>query len=66
MAALGEVRFGRHDGSVDATPVFVVLAGRSFESTGDRALVDELWPHFERDLYWMDTDGDSRGDGFFA
>ena len=35
MAALGEVPFGRYYGSVDATPLFVMLAGAYFERTGD-------------------------------
>ena len=37
MAALGEVPFGRYYGSVDATPLFVMLAGAYFERTGDLA-----------------------------
>src|SRR5579862_2313089 len=37
MAALGEIPFGRYYGSVDATPLFVILAGAYFERTGDRA-----------------------------
>ena len=38
MAALGEVPFGRYYGSVDATPLFVMLAGAYYERTGDREL----------------------------
>ena len=36
MAALGEVPFGRYYGSVDSTPLFVLLAGAYYERTGDR------------------------------
>ena len=36
MAALGEVPFGLYYGSVDSTPLFVLLAGLYFERTGDR------------------------------
>ena len=39
MAALGEVPFGRYYGSVDATPLFVMLAGAYCERTGDRAFI---------------------------
>ena len=39
MARLGEVPFGRYYGSVDATPLFVMLAGAYFERTGDRAFL---------------------------
>src|SRR5437870_9737251 len=37
MAALGEVPFGLYYGSVDSTPLFVLLAGLYFERTGDIA-----------------------------
>ena len=64
MAALGEVPFGRYYGSVDSTPLFLVLAGRYFERTADRAFIDRLWPHILRALEWIDRYGDSDGDGF--
>lgn len=64
MAALGEVPFGRYYGSVDATPLFVVLAAEYFDRTGDRDLLLRLWPHVERALRWMDGQGDLDGDGF--
>ncbi len=37
LAALGEVPFGLYYGSVDATPLFVLLAGLYAERTGDDA-----------------------------
>jgi glycogen debranching enzyme len=64
MARLGEVPFGRYYGSVDATPLFVILAGAYFDRTGDRVFLANLWPHVERALEWMDTYGDRDGDGF--
>jgi glycogen debranching enzyme len=64
MANLGEVPFGRYYGSVDATPLFVVLAGEYYERTGDRELLKELWPNIEQALAWMDHYGDRDGDGF--
>jgi glycogen debranching enzyme len=64
MAALGEIPFGRYYGSVDATPLFVVLAGAYFERTADRQFLDSIWPHVEAALRWIDTYGDSDGDGF--
>jgi glycogen debranching enzyme len=64
LAALGEVPFGRYYGSVDATPLFVMLAGAYYERTGDRSFCESLWPHIERALYWIDTYGDRDGDGF--
>jgi len=64
MAALGEVPFARYYGSVDATPLFALVAARYFERTGDLALVEELWPHLERALAWIDGSGDPDRDGF--
>jgi glycogen debranching enzyme len=64
MAALGEVPFGRYYGSVDATPLFVLLAGAYYRRTADRAFIATLWPHVERALRWMEGPGDPDGDGF--
>jgi glycogen debranching enzyme len=64
MAALGEVPFGRYYGSVDATPLFVLLAARYLRRTGDLVFVRSIWPHVELALAWMETDGDPDGDGF--
>jgi glycogen debranching enzyme len=64
MARLGEVPFGRYYGSVDATPLFIVLAGAYFERTADTHFLTRLWPHVTRALDWIDTYGDRDGDGF--
>jgi glycogen debranching enzyme len=64
MAALGEIPFGRYYGSVDATPLFVMLAGAYYQRTGDRALIEALWLNIERALDWIDRYGDLDGDGF--
>jgi glycogen debranching enzyme len=64
MAALKEMPFGRYYGSVDATPLFVLLAGAYYERTADRAFVESLWPHLEAALNWIDRYGDRDGDGF--
>ena len=64
MANLHEVPFGRYYGSVDSTPLFVLLMGEYFVRTGDLELVRSLWPHVEAALRWMDTYGDRDGDGF--
>jgi glycogen debranching enzyme len=64
MAILKEMPFGRYYGSVDATPLFVLLAGAYFERTGDRAVVESIWPNIEAALQWIDRYGDRDGDGF--
>jgi|HubBroStandDraft_2_1064218.scaffolds.fasta_scaffold07287_1 glycogen debranching enzyme len=64
MAALREVPFGLYYGSVDATPLFVLLAGLYLERTGDTQTIVELWPNIEAALAWIDGPGDPDGDGF--
>jgi glycogen debranching enzyme len=64
MAALHEIPFGRYYGSVDSTPLFVMLAGAYHQRTADRPFIERLWPHIERALHWMETAGDPDGDGF--
>lgn len=64
MATLGEVPFGRYYGSVDSTPLFIVLAGAYFDRTEDRPLLERLWPNIQRALKWIDVYGDIDGDGF--
>src|SRR5262245_17094844 len=64
MAGLGEVPFAHYYGSVDATPLFVLLAGAFAQRTGDYAFIRELWPAVERALAWIDGPADPDGDGF--
>jgi glycogen debranching enzyme len=64
MATLHEIPFGRYYGSVDATPLFVLLAGAYYERTGDRAFLESIWPNVEAALRWIDTQADPDGDGF--
>lgn len=64
MANLREVPFGRYYGSIDATPLFVLLLGEYFLRTGDLDTVRSLWPHAEAALGWIERYGDRDGDGF--
>lgn len=64
MAILGEVPFRRYYGTVDATPLFVLLAGAYFRRSGDAATIRTIWPNIEAALGWIDTFGDADGDGF--
>jgi glycogen debranching enzyme len=64
MAALREVPFAQYYGSVDATPLFVLLAGLYVERTGDEETLAELWPAVEAALRWIDGFGDPDKDGF--
>jgi glycogen debranching enzyme len=64
MAALREVPFAQYYGSVDSTPLFVLLAGLYVERTNDDETLAELWPAIEAGLRWIDGAGDPDGDGF--
>ncbi len=64
MAALGEVPFRLYYGSIDSTPLFVLLAGLYVERTGDVAFLRQIWPNVVRALDWIDGPGDPDGDGF--
>ena len=64
MANLREVPFGRYYGSIDATPLFLLLLGEYFRRTGDLETVRSLWPNAEAALAWIDRYGDRDGDGF--
>src|SRR5216684_1019845 len=64
MAALGEVPFRRYYGSVDSTPLFVLLAAAYFNRTGDREFLKSIWPHVVSALDWIDRFGDLDQDGF--
>ncbi len=64
MANLKEIPFGRYYGSVDATPLFVMLAGAYFDQTGDVPFLSEIWPNVLAAIDWIDIYGDSDRDGF--
>ena len=64
MAALGEIPFGCYYGSVDATPLFVLLAGAYYERTADEAFIASIWPNLSAAIDWIDKFGDGDGDGF--
>lgn len=64
MARLGEVPFRRYYGSVDATPLFVMLAAQYHQRSGDLEFIRSIWPNITAALNWIDTYGDVDGDGF--
>jgi glycogen debranching enzyme len=66
MAELGEVPFRRYYGSVDATPLFVMLAGAYLDRTGDLETLAALWPNILAALAWMDSYADRDPDGFVS
>jgi glycogen debranching enzyme len=64
MAALKEVPFGRYYGSVDSTPLFIVLAAGYFQRTRDTEFLASIWSNIQAALRWIDVYGDRDHDGF--
>jgi glycogen debranching enzyme len=64
MAAIGEMPFGSYYGRVDATPLFVLLAGAYYDRTGDQSFAHAIWNNIDTALRWIDSFGDRDADGF--
>jgi glycogen debranching enzyme len=64
LAAVGEIPHTPYYGSVDATPLWLVLLGEYHLWTGDAELVDRLWPAVLAALGWIDSA--TTADGFLA
>ena len=63
MARLGEIPHTPYYGTVDATPLFVMLFAETVRWTGDESLYRELLPNARRALEWIAQWGDRDGDG---
>ena len=63
LTRLGEVPFGPYYGTVDATPLFLILLHAHMTWTGSLDLVEELREAWEAALWWMIEAGDADGDG---
>jgi glycogen debranching enzyme len=64
LSRIGRVPHARYYGTVDATPLFVVLLDAHARAVGDHRLVHDLRPAWEAALAWLVGDGDPDGDGF--
>ena len=64
MAGAGELPHTPYYGSVDSTPLWLILFAATFDWTGDRTFLERLWPNALRALDWIDHYGDRDGDGF--
>ncbi|MGD0743484.1 MAG: glycogen debranching N-terminal domain-containing protein [Acidimicrobiales bacterium] len=51
-------------GSIDSTPLFVMLLGELLGWGVDDSVIDRLLPHADRALDWIEHYGDRDGDGF--
>jgi glycogen debranching enzyme len=64
LAHLGQIPHTPYYGTIDATPLFLILLAEHAEWTGSLALYHELHDPVERALRWMDEYGDSDADGY--
>ena len=64
LAHLGEIPHTPYYGTVDATPLFLILVGRHAAWTGSLRLFHDLRHHIEQALAWMTDYGDSDHDGY--
>jgi glycogen debranching enzyme len=64
MAMLNEIPFRQYYGTIDATPLFIVLAGAYYKRTADLGLIREIWESIEMALVWIDKYGDINNDMF--
>jgi glycogen debranching enzyme len=64
LSRMGHVPHTRYYGTVDATPLFIILLRETYRVTGDVRIVETLRSHWEAALTWLETTGDIDGDGF--
>jgi glycogen debranching enzyme len=64
LAATGEIPFGLYYGSVDSTPLFIMLAAAYWRRTGDTPFIQTIWENILKALQWMEKYGDVDGDGY--
>jgi glycogen debranching enzyme len=60
----GELPFRPYYGSVDATPLFLLLVAQYYAWTADIRLLRELRPSILAAIDWLDRYGDMDGDGY--
>jgi len=64
LAGTNQVPFTPYYGTIDATPLFIMLAAEYYHWTGDAAFITELMPNLEAALEWINKYGDRDGDQF--
>ncbi|MER6493861.1 amylo-alpha-1,6-glucosidase [Streptomyces griseorubiginosus] len=66
LAHFGQVPYSRYYGSVDATPLFLVLLGAYVEQTGDVSLARRLESHARAAIGWMLDHGGLTSRGYLV
>lgn len=66
LSRSGELPYGPYYGSIDSTPLFLMLAAEYYEWTADTRLIRVLLPAIVAAFEWMDEYGDAGGDGYLS
>jgi glycogen debranching enzyme len=66
LSRVDELPYGPYFGSIDSTPLFLMLAAEYYHWTGDLRTLRELLPAITGALAWMDRYGDRNGDGYLS
>jgi glycogen debranching enzyme len=66
LARLGEIPQTPYFGSIDSTPLFLVLLAREAAWSGSLDLFRELRSNVDRALAWIDGPGDAAGHGYVS
>jgi len=64
LAGTNEIPHTPYYGSIDSTPLWLLIYGRVWMWTADKEFAEKLWPNAERALKWIDEYGDFDGDGY--
>jgi len=64
LTRTGELPFSPYFGSVDSTPLFLLLAGEYYAWTADIELLRQLETNLRAGLHWIKKYGDANGDGY--
>jgi glycogen debranching enzyme len=65
MVQTNEIPFGKYYGSVDSTPLFIMLAGAYYQRTNDIETIQQIWQNILAALNWLEKYGDIDNDGFY-
>jgi glycogen debranching enzyme len=64
LSTMGELPYKRYYGSVDSTPLFLILAGEYYRWTADNDTISALRPAISHALNWIQTYGAKGEDGY--
>jgi glycogen debranching enzyme len=66
LSSSGELPYSPYYGSIDSTPLFLLLIAEYYDWTADLRLVRDLLPAIRAAFEWMDIFGDPKGDGYLS